>query len=196
MAGAQFIACDGSSEIALSSLKPVAANMTAEDLAGNVEIQTLDNAGFTVDSYVWNGEGWEGDDGTTFIAGVGMWVFNYVGDSDTVTIQSAGMVNTTDVAVELDDNGGAVAVANPYPISVALADIVPTCESMSAEDLAGSIEIQTLDNAGYTVDSFVWNGEGWEGDDNTTFAPGAGLWVFNQVGDAGKVYLTFPAPEL
>ena len=196
MVGAQFIACDGSSEITLSSLKPVAANMTAEDLAGSVEIQTLDSAGLTVDSYVWNGEGWEGDEGATFKAGVGLWVFNQVGDSDSVSIQSAGMVQSSDVSVQLDINYGAVAVANPFPLSVALSDIVPTCESISASDLAGSVEIQTLDSAGQTVDSYIWNGEGWEGDNNTTFAPGAGLWVFNQVGDAGKVYLTFPAPEL
>lgn len=196
MAGAQFISCNGSGEIALATLKPIASTMSSEDLAGNVEIQTLDNAGRTVDSYVWNGEGWEGDEGATFIAGAGLWVFNYVGDSDTVSIQSAGMVNTSDVSVALDDNGGAVAVANPFPISVALADIVPTCDTISADELAGSIEIQTLDNAGRTVDSYVWNGEGWEGDDNTSFAPGAGLWVFNLIGDSGAVNLRFPAPEL
>ena len=196
MTGAQFLNCNDSGNIALSSIKPAAAAMSAEDLAGSVEIQTLDNAGLTVDSYVWNGAGWEGDDETTFAPGTGLWVFNQVGDADIVSLQTAGKVGTADIVVTLDDNGGAVGIANPFPVKVALADLIPECASMTAADLAGCVEIQTLDNAGLTVDSYVWNGEGWEGDDNTEFAAGAGLWVFNQIGDAAEVTLRIPAPEL
>ncbi len=169
--------------------------MSAADLAGCVEIQTLDNAGYTLDSYIWNGEGWEGDEGTTFAPGTGLWVFNQIGDADVIGFQTSGKVGKSDVAVLLDDNGGAVGVANPFPVKVALADILPECETMTAGDLAGCIEIQTLDNAGYTVDSYIWNGEGWEGDDNTEFEAGAGLWVFNQIGDSAEVTLRIPAPE-
>ena len=101
----------------------------------------------------------------------------------------------------LDDNGGAVMTGAQFlnfnsTGDIALASIKPTAAATSAEDLAGSIEIQTLDNAGRTLDSYVWNGTGWEGDDNTVFAAGAGLWVFNQIGDAAEVSLRIPAPEL
>ena len=196
MTGAQFLNCGSTEAIALADIKPTAATMSAEDLAGSIEIQTLDNAGYTVDSYVWNGAGWEGDDNTTFAPGTGLWVFNQVGDADVVSIQTAGKVGTADVAVTLDSDYGAVGIVNPFPVKVALADLVPECGTMTAAELAGCIEIQTLDNAGYTVDSYVWNGEGWEGDDNTEFAAGAGLWVFNQIGDAAEVTLRIPAPEL
>ena len=196
MTGAQFLNCGSAEAISLANIKPIATAMSAEDLAGSVEIQTLDNAGLTVDSYVWNGEGWEGDEGTTFAPGTGLWVFNQVGDADVVSLQTAGKVGKLDVSVTLDNNYGAVGVVNPFPVQVALADILPECESMTAGELAGCVEIQTLNNAGLTVDSFVWNGEGWEGDDNTVFAPGAGLWVFNQIGDADEVTLRMPAPEL
>ena len=196
MTGAQFLNVGSTDAIALANIKPTATSMTAEELAGCVEIQTLDNAGYTVDSFVWNGEGWEGDEGTTFAPGTGLWVFNQIGDADVVSLQTSGKVGTSDVAVTLDDGYGAVGVVNPFPVQVSLADILPECETMTAEELAGCVEIQTLDNAGYTVDSFVWNGEGWEGDDNTVFAAGAGLWVFNQIGDAAEVALRIPAPEL
>ena len=195
MTGAQFLNCGGTESVALSSIKPTATTMSAADLAGCVEIQTLDNAGYTLDSYIWNGEGWEGDEGTTFAPGTGLWVFNQIGDADVIGFQTSGKVGKSDVAVLLDDNGGAVGVANPFPVKVALADILPECETMTAGDLAGCIEIQTLDNAGYTVDSYIWNGEGWEGDDNTEFEAGAGLWVFNQIGDSAEVTLRIPAPE-
>lgn len=196
MTGSQFLNCGSSEAIALADITPTAKVMSSEDLAGNVEIQTLDNAGRTVDSYVWNGEGWEGDAGTTFEPGTGLWVFNYVGDSDVVGLQTSGKVGKSDVSVTLDDDGGAVGIANPFPVQVALADILPECETMTAGELAGCVEIQILDNAGLTAESYVWNGEGWEGDDNTVFAPGVGLWVFNQIGDAAEVALRIPAPEL
>lgn len=196
MTGAQFLNCGGTEAIALANIRPTATTMSAEDLAGSVEIQTLDNAGYTVDSYIWNGASWEGDEDTTFAPGTGLWVFNYVGDTDAVSLQTSGKVGTSDVAVTLDGDYGAVGIVNPFPMQVALADLVPQCETMTVGELAGSVEIQTLDNAGYTVDSYVWNGEGWEGDDNTVFAPGAGLWVFNYIGDAAEVTLRIPAPEL
>ena len=195
MTGAQFFGIGSTEAIALSDIKPTATSTSAADLAGSVEIQTLDNAGRTVDSYVWNGEGWEGDTGTTFAPGTGLWVFNQVGSSDTVGLQTSGKVGTSDVVVTLDDDGGAVGVANPFPVQVALADLIPECATMSAADLAGNVAIQTLDHGGYTVDSYVWTGDGWDGDEGTTFAPGTGLWVFNYVRDSA-VTLRIPAPGL
>ena len=102
MTGAQFLDCGSTEAIALANIKPIATTMSADELAGSVEIQTLDNAGRTVDSYVWNGAGWEGDDETTFAPGTGLWVFNYIGDSDVVSLQTAGKVGTSDIAVALD----------------------------------------------------------------------------------------------
>ena len=197
MTGAQFVNCTGTGEIALASLSPKAENMTADDLAGYIEIQTLDHAGRTVDSYVWNGEGWEGDDETTFPAGTGLWVFNQVGADTKVSLQSSGQVTTSDVVIMLDSDYGAIGIANPFPVSVTLAEILPECGNMTAEELAGYVEIQTLDHAGQTVDSYVWNGEGWEGDDEEKeIEAGTGLWVFNQVGNDSAVSLRIPAPEL
>ena len=68
-------------------------------------------------------------------------------------------------------------------------------------DTAYSVEIQILDNGGYTTDAdYMWNGASWE-DSNTgaavsdiNFAAGQGLWVFNFTGE--DVYLRIPAPEL
>lgn len=196
MTGAQFVDCNGEGSISLSAITPVAAATPVADLAGCIEIQTLDNAGLTVDSYVWNGEGWEGDENATFASGTGLWVFNSVGAEDVVSIQTAGMVSTDDVIVSLDNDYGAVAVANPFPIAVALAEILPESDALTAEELAGNVEIQTLDNAGLTIDSYVWNGDGWEGDGNKTFKPGTGLWVFNSVGAGASVKLRIPGPEL
>lgn len=196
MTGAQFVDCNGEGSISLSAITPVAAATPVADLAGCVEIQTLDNAGLTVDSYVWNGEGWEGDEDTTFAPGTGLWVLNSVGADDVVSIQTAGMVSTDDVIVALDNDYGAVAVANQFPVSVALAEILPESDTLTAEELAGNVELQTLDNAGITIDSYVWNGEGWEGDGNRAFEPGTGLWVFNSVGADASVTLRIPGPEL
>lgn len=85
--------------------------------------------------------------------------------------------------------------------SISITDIIPM-----GDDTYNNVEIQTLDFAGRTVDSYVWTdagGEGWDqigwvNDDNeivteVTFAPGQGLWVY---GSSTEQAIRFPAPEL
>ena len=73
---------------------------------------------------------------------------------------------------------------------------------ISEADVAGSIEIQTLNNWGgqdETTEDYTWNGTGWEDAygnpaTNVSFAPGKGLWVYNFTGEAVGFHM--PAPEL
>ena len=213
MTGAQFLTV-GKDTISLNDIKPV-----GDGAADTVEIQTLDAYGYTDKSYMWidyAGEDWDqagwidnnaelGDyyelvTDVTFPAGAGLWVFG----ADGLAIQSAGQVNTDDVVVNL--RAGATALGNPYPITVALTDILPVGDGAS-----DTVEIQTLDAYGYTAQSYMWidyAGEDWDQagwiDNNAElgdfyelvtgveFAPGAGLCVFSADGLA----IRFPAPEL
>ena len=213
MTGAQFLTV-GKDTISLNDIKPV-----GDGASDTVEIQTLDAYGYTAKSYMWidyAGEGWDqagwidynaevGDyyelvTDVTFPAGTGLWIFG----ADGLSIQSAGQVNTSDVAVEL--RSGATAIGNPYPMAVSLADILPVGDGAS-----DTVEIQTLDAYGYTAKSYMWidyAGEGWDqagwidynaevGDyyelvTDVTFPAGAGLWVFGSEG----LSIRFPAPEL
>ncbi len=206
----------GEETISLNDIKPI-----GDGAADKVEIQTLDAYGRTDKSYMWidyAGEGWDesgwidnnlglvGDyyelvTDVTFPAGAGLWIFG----ADQLTIQSAGQVNTSDVTVEL--RAGASAIGNPFPIAVALTDILPV-----GDGAADKVEIQTLDAYGRTDKSYMWidyAGEGWDesgwidnnlglvGDyyelvTDVTFPAGAGLWVFGAEG----LSIRFPAPEL
>ena len=203
MTSAQFTdvaAADGS--ITLSNLVPVAGE--GVETAYSVEVQILDNVGYTTDAdYMWNGSSWDnvltGEDASdvTIPAGQGLWVANFVGES--VGFQSSGRVPTSDLNAALDTDFGAVAIGNPFPVSVTLGDIVP----LAAEgvETAYSVEIQILDNAGYTTEAdYMWNGSSWENvltsedASQVTFPAGQGLWVANFTGEAVSLYI--PAPEL
>ncbi len=201
MTSAQFVdvaSTDGS--ISLNAIKPAAG--VGVDTAYLVEIQILDNAGYTTeDSYLWNGATWEaasGDDVSkvTFAPGQGLWVMSSIGEA--AGLQSSGKVGTSDVDFDLDEDYGAAAIGNPFPTAVALNDILPIVDA--GVDASYLIEIQILDNAGYTTEnSYLWNGSSWEAasgaDVSTiTFAPGQGLWVMSSIG--APAALRFPAPEL
>lgn len=201
MTSAQFTdvaSTDGS--ISLSAIKPVA--MAGVETGYLVEIQLLDNAGYTTeDSYLWNGSAWEAATGAdvstiTFAPGQGLWVMSSIGEA--AGLQSSGKVGAIDVDFALDEDYGAAAIGNPFPTSIALNDIVPIVGE--GIDAAYLIEIQILDNAGYTTEnSYLWNGTVWEAasgaDVSTiTFAPGQGLWVMSSIGAPAS--LRFPAPEL
>ena len=213
MTAAQFLTV-GKDTISLNDIKPL-----GDGVADTVEIQTLDAYGYTDKSYMWidyAGEDWDqagwidnnaelGDyyelvTDVIFPAGAGLWVFG----ADGLSIQSAGQVNTSDVAVEL--RSGATAIGNPYPMAVSLADILPV-----GDGAADTVEIQTLDAYGYTAQSYMWidyAGEDWDqagwidnnaelGDfyelvTDVTFPAGAGLWIFG----ADGLSIRFPAPEL
>ena len=204
MATAQFVNVGTTADLPISSFIPV-----GDGTYNRVEIQTLDNAGYTVDSYVWTdegGENWDeigwvdGDNNivtdVSFASGQGLWVF---GSATTQGLQTFGKVGTSDIVVTL--RAGATGTGNPFPTSVNISDILP-----EGDDTYNHVEIQTLDNAGYTVDSYVWTdegGENWDetgwvdGDNNivtdVSFAPGQGLWVY---GSSSSQTIRFPAPEL
>ena len=197
MTGPQFV-IPGGSAFLLTNLVLV----SSADIAGSIEIQTLNNWGGTGDEdYTWDGAKWidtiTGDAVTdvSFAAGKGLWVYNFTGEA--VTFRSFGEVNANDVTYPLDEDYGAVAIVNPYPTEIALADITLITQA----DIAGSIEIQTLNNWGGTGDEdYTWDGTKWidtiTGDAVTgvTFAPGKGLWVYNFTGEAVGFHI--PAPEL
>ena len=213
MTAPQFLTV-GDDTISLNDITP-----KGDGVVDTVEIQTLTSAGFTDKSYSWidyAGEGWDetgwidnkaemGDyyelvKNVTFPAGAGLWVFG----AAELSLQTAGQVNTSDVVVNL--RAGATATGNPYPVAVKLSEILPV-----GDGAVDTVEIQTLDAAGYTDKSYSWidyAGEGWDeigwidnkaemGDyyelvTDVTFPAGTGLWVFGADGLA----IRFPAPEL
>ena len=198
MATAQFVKVAGDESMDLQSFSAV-----GDDAADNVVIQTLDFAGRTVASYVWNDwvgetpcwvdDGYEKVEGVAIAPGSGIWV---QGTSSEQGIQSAGKVKSEDVTVTLK-NGGTLA-GNPFPVSIDLQDILA-----SGDDAPDNVVIQTLDYAGRTVASYVWNDwvaetpcwvdDGYEKVEGITIAGGEGLWV---QGTLATQYITFPAPEL
>ncbi len=202
----QFISIGESSSISLDSLKPVGEDVDTE---GGVNIQVLNAFGVTVNQYLWID--WSADDdivgwcdgnfelvsGVTFEPGQGLWV---QGTSAGASVQSAGKVGTSDVTIQL--RRGATATGNPFPVTIALQDILPIGEDVDTE---GGVNIQVLNAYGVTVNQYLWID--WSADDDivgwcdgnfelvsgVTFEPGQGLWVQGTSSDA---YLRFPAPEL
>ena len=206
----QFLNVSGENGLPLQSIRP-----TGDDVSDNVVIQLLDASGYTIDgaSYMWinwagdsyDQEAWVDDsdytikEGVTFAPGQGLWVY---GSKAGQGLQTAGKVSGEDVSVQL--KFGATATGNPFPVSVALQDIVPT-----GVDVSDNVVIQLLDASGYTVDgaSYMWinwagdsyDQEAWVDDsdytikEGVTSAPGQGLWVY---GSSDSQYIRFPAPEL
>lgn len=177
------------------NVKDIVAN--GADL-NSISIQTLDTAGRTDKSFVWNDWMYETacwvDDNLdvadyTLAEGASVWVQGASG----YTIQTAGEVATSDVTVELAD--GFVAVGNPFPVSVNIQDLIATGADLN------DISIQTLDVAGRTDKSFIWNdwmydSPCWVDDDmneaNYQLAPGEGMWIQGKEGYTIRI----PAPEI
>ena len=176
---------------------------TGDDASDNVEIQTLDAYGRTVDSYSWNDwaqatpcwvdGGYEKVEGVSFAPGQALFV---MGSSATQGLQSSGKVGDEDVVVALRKNG--TLAGNPFPVAIDLQDIVA-----EGNDVSDNVEIQILDAYGRTVDSYSWNDwaqdkpcwvdGGYDKVEGVSFEPGQGLFV---MGSGDGQYLRFPAPEL
>lgn len=159
--------------------------------ADTVNIQTLDSIGRTVNQYFWADLpddgicGWlNGDeelpDDVEFAPGSGLWV---VSSDPTLSLQFAGQVPTSGIAVAL--RVGATTVANATPVSVNLQDIVVS--GYEGEN-ADTVNIQILDSVGRTTAQYFWADlpddgiYGWlDGDEeipeNVEFSAGEGLWV-------------------
>lgn len=197
MVSAQFTNVSGGA-MPLQSIVP-----QGDDLSDNIAVATLDAAGYTVDTYVWNDWSfdepcWVNDEfekvnGVTIAQGCALWV---QASSVAQALQSAGKVETEDVVVQLKN--GNTGVGNPFPVGVDLQEIIP-----EGEDLSDNIAIATLDAAGYTADTYVWNdwsfdnpcwvNDEFEKVEGVTIGPGQGLWV---QGSSVSQSLRFPAPEL
>jgi len=197
----QFMPISGE-EIALESLVA-----TGDGASDNVQIQTLDAYGRTVDGcdytwvdYVAEYPCWvDGDytevEGVSFTAGQGLWIYGSTADQG---VQTAGKVGKNDVTVTL--RKGAIGTGNPFPTYVALQDILA-----EGDDVVDNVNIKILDAYGRTVDGcdytwvdYVADDPCWvDGDytivEDVSFAPGQGLWVY---GSSTTQTLRFPAPEL
>ena len=193
----QFLPITGEG-IALESLIA-----TGDDASDNVQIQTLDAYGRTVDTYDWNDwaqsepcwvdSDWEKVEGVTFSPGQGLFV---MGSSNLQGIQSSGKVGTNDVVVTLRMNG--TLAGNPFPVEIDLQDIIA-----GGTEASDNVQIQTLDAYGRTVESYDWNDwaqsepcwvdADWEKVEGVKIAPGMGLFV---MGSNDTQYLRFPAPQL
>ena len=198
MTAAQFVNIGDATEMDIQQLAAV-----GDDAADNVVIQTLDFAGRTVDSYIWNdwvdttpcwvNDSFEKVEGVTIAPGAAVWV---QGTTTSQGIQSAGKVGTSDVVVTLK-NGGTLA-GNPFPVAIDIQDVVA-----QGTDAPDNVVIQPLDYAGRTVDSYIWNdwvdttpcwvNDSFEKVEGVTIASGEGLWVQGTTTDQT---IRFPAPEL
>ena len=198
MVVAQFLNVGGNSEIPLQSILA-----TGNDASDNVQIQTLDAFGYTVNAYDWNDwanenacwvdADWNPIEGVTVKPGQGLWI---MGSASTQGVQISGQVGNSDVIVTL--RAGGTPTGNPFPLSIDLQDII--AEGTEASD---NVQIQTLDAFGYTVNAYDWNDwanesacwvdADWNPVSGVEIQPGQGLWV---MGSNGEQTIRFPAPEL
>ena len=198
LVSSQFVNIGDTVDMPLQSLIP-----TGEDTSDNVQIQTLDAYGYTVDSYDWND--WAADtpcwvdgdytpvENVSFAPGQALWV---MASDASQSLQSAGKVSKSDIVVQLRKSG--TLVGNPFPVEIDLQDILA-----GGADASDNVQVQILDAYGYTVVSYDWND--WAADEacwvdgdyspveNVKIAPGQGLWV---MGSSTEQFLQFPAPAL
>ena len=203
--GACFVPVTGSS-FDLTDLKVTGYEESTE---GDVQIQTLDEYGRTVDTFFYYdvpGEltGWLDSTDTevevgdvTFQAGEGLWSISTLGS---LGLQSAGQVPTSGVTVTLQADG--FSVANPTPVNV---DLTDTFIGGYEESTEGDVQVQTLDEYGRTVDTFFYYdvpGEltGWLDSTDTEVEvgdvivkPGQGLWT---ISSADGFTFVFPGVTL
>lgn len=200
--GAGYSAEDGAwGELALQVLTP-AGSVAIDEATGLKKVYTWhDNEDEGTGWFDFDGETqWPGT--TTFDAGQSFWV-----QGEGISITDAGAVNTNAVAVGTPASGN-VALGNPYPKTITLADI--SVSGYNDEDGAwGELALQVLTPAGsVAVDEktglkkiYTWHdnedeGTGWfdfDGEtkwpDTTSFDVGQGFWV---QGEGFTVEFTYP----
>ena len=189
-AGACFVPVTGST-FDLTDLKVTGY---VESTEADLQIQTLDEYGRTVDTFFYYdvpGEltGWldindeEVEPGTvTFQAGEGLWTYCTI---DGLGLQSAGMVPTSGVTVNLQESG--LSIANPTPVDV---DLTNTYVGGYDESTEADVQVQTLDEYGRTVATYFYYDvpdelTGWLDINDEEVAlgdvvikPGQGLWTY------------------
>ena len=197
LVSAQFLPVGGGDY----DIQNIKANGT--DVETYVTLQTLTTSGkrnemFSWDTWLYVEPGdakWIDDQGIAtrkFLPGEALWVSGQPG----YTLQTCGEVGTSDVVVALAD--GNVAVGNPFPVEVAIQDIVAT-----GADIETYVTLQTLTTGGKRNEMFSWDtwlyvepGDAkWIDDQGVAtrkFQPGEGIWVSGQAGYT----LRIPAPTL
>ena len=199
--GAQFIPVSGKS----FDLVDLKVTGYAESTEADVQVQTLDEFGRTVANYAYydvSGEltAWVDDDDNevvegqvTFQPGEGLWSMT---TGDGFGVQTSGQIATSDVSVELQQNG--LSIANPTPLTIDLADCLVEGYDGSTE---ADVQVQTLDEFGRTVANYAYYdvpGEltAWvdDGDNEleagkVTIKPGQGLWTMST---NGGFFFVFP----
>ena len=194
---AQFSGVGGTS-LSLDGLVAV-----GDDTSDNVALSTVDEFGAPIATYTWNdwaaatpcwvNDSYEPIEAVTVSAGQAFWTG---GSSDSQAIQSAGEVGLADVVVNL--RSGYTLIGNPFPVSIALQDIVA-----GGDDAADNVSLSTIDEFGAPTATYTWNDwaaaepcwvdDSYEPVTGVTFAPGEGLWTG---ASSDSQYVRFPAPEL
>lgn len=196
---AQFAAIGGGN-IDLSSL-----TASGTDASDNVVLSTVDEYGAPVDNYSWNDwaidgkacwvdEAYSEITGVTLPAGLTFWTSGSMTDQ---VIQSAGEVPSKDVSIALRE--GYTLVGNPFPVAVALQDVV-----VGGEEASDNVTMSTIDEYGAPIMTYSWNDwaiegkacwvdEGYAEIEGVSIAPGQGLWTS---GSNDSQFVRFPAPEL
>ena len=211
-AGAQFVPISGEG-MDLCDIVPTGYNK-ASYVGGSINIQSLDESGYTVpgSKYYWyddeDGTGWfdQSDDevvrgDVTFAPGDAVWI---QGNSTSEGLQTSGEVAAGSIDVYLRE--GFKLVCNPTPVAIPFNDdnnngkfIAPMGYGKSYS--GGSINVQKLDKDGYTVagSKFYWyddeDGTAWfdQSDDEVVgevLNPGEAVWV--QANSASEK-LNFPS---
>ena len=197
LVAAQFTGFGGT-QLPLTGLTAV-----GEDTSDNVTLSTVDEYGTAVDTYAWNdwaaatpcwvNDSFEPVEGVTVTPGLAFWTS---GSADGQKIMSAGEVGLSDVVVNLRE--GYTLVGNPFPVSIALQDIVA-----GGDEASDNVTLATIDEYGTAVDTYAWNdwvaatpcwvNDSFEPVEGITFAPGVGLWTS---GSNSSQFVRLPAPEL
>ena len=194
-----------------------------EKILGTLRIQILDANGITTKTYAYfknagsrssyGVDGWYDMHGDTLITaendplfknGQGLWLGSPAG----VKLTTAGGVLKDSQCFELKN--GNTMIANPFPVSVKLLDLVLGGTFDTAEKILGTIRIQILDANGITTKTYAYfknagsrssyGADGWydmhgdvliTNDNNPSFAAGEALWF----GGIDGATVTFPAPK-
>ena len=192
-----------------------------EKIPGTLRIQLLDAHGYTTQEYCYfkgmgrgdyKVDGWydytkggiiTADNDPIFKNGQGLWLGSPAG----VKMTAAGGVLKDSQCFELKE--GNTMIANPFPVSVKLLDLVLDGTAKTAEKIAGTIRIQLLDAHGYTTQEYCYfkgmgrgdyKVDGWYDytnggiiteDNNPSLPAGVALWF----GGIDGATVIFPAPK-
>ena len=212
-AGASFLPVGGDN-LTLGDIKIVGYDVAEGYADFEVIAKQLDGAGRGGTAYSWcdfeeEGEkyyGWYDEDMNCYndlelVPGEGLWIYS---PSTEMTVQSAGAVAKTSIAVTLRGSGAAKMCSNPMPVTLNLGDIVVVGYDINDGYADFEIVAKQLDGAGRGGIAYSWcdfeeEGEtyyGWYDEDMNEYndvevAAGEGLWIYSPSTDFSVV---FPSP--